>query len=116
MFASLTLALCLLFLTGLLANLPKVILAAVVPYAVSGLIDFPALTRMWSISKIDFYAAAVALGAVLLLGIPAGHIACGIGLTPAAARSKHRGFIGRIPGKNNYFDLARHPDNEPLPD
>ncbi len=115
-FASLTLALCLLFLTGLLANLPKVILAAVVPYAVSGLIDFPALTRMWSISKIDFYAAAVALGAVLLLGIPAGHIACGIGLTPAAARSKHRGFIGRIPGKNNYFDLARHPDNEPLPD
>ena len=41
-FASLTLALCLLFLTGLLANLPKAVLAAVVLTAVIGLIDVPA--------------------------------------------------------------------------
>src|SRR3954466_16249059 len=45
-FASLTLALCLLFLTGLLENLPKAVLAAVVLTAVAGLIDFPALLRM----------------------------------------------------------------------
>ena len=36
-FASLTLALCLLFLTGLLENLPKAVLAAVVLTAVAGL-------------------------------------------------------------------------------
>jgi MFS superfamily sulfate permease-like transporter len=45
-FASLTLAVCLLLLTGLLENLPKAVLAAVVLTAVSGLFDFPALLRM----------------------------------------------------------------------
>ena len=68
-FASITLALCLLFLTGLLENLPKAVLAAVVLTAVYGLLDFPALLRMWRVSRLDFYAAAIALGAVLLLGI-----------------------------------------------
>ena len=68
-FASMTLALCLLFLTGLLENLPKAVLAAVVLTAVSGLLDFPALLRMWRVSRLDFYAAAIALVAVLLLGI-----------------------------------------------
>src|SRR6185295_7444298 len=61
-FASITLALCLLFLTGLLANLPKAVLAAVVLTAVYGLVNFPAMIRMWRISRIDFYAAAIALG------------------------------------------------------
>ena len=56
-FASITLALCLLFLTGLLENLPKAVLAAVVLTAVSGLLDFPALLRMWRVSRLDFYAA-----------------------------------------------------------
>jgi MFS superfamily sulfate permease-like transporter len=37
-FASITLALCLLFLTGLLENLPKAVLAAVVLTAVYGLL------------------------------------------------------------------------------
>src|SRR5215467_9430720 len=68
-FASCTLALCLLFLTGLLASLPKAVLAAVVLTAVYGLLDFPALLRMWRVSRLDFYAAAIALDAVLLLGI-----------------------------------------------
>src|SRR5207253_7520341 len=45
-FASFTLALCLLFLTGVLANLPKAVLAAVVLTAVYGLVDFRALLRM----------------------------------------------------------------------
>ena len=39
-FASITLALCLLFLTGLLENLPKAVLAAVVLTAILGLFDF----------------------------------------------------------------------------
>jgi len=68
-FASVALALCLLFLTGLLENLPKAVLAAVVLTAVAGLLDFPALLRMWRVSGLDFYAAAIALIGVLLLGI-----------------------------------------------
>ena len=53
-FASVTLAFCLLFLTGLLENLPKAVLAAVVLTAVYGLLDFPALLRMWRVSRLDF--------------------------------------------------------------
>jgi MFS superfamily sulfate permease-like transporter len=51
-FASLTLALCLLFLTGLLENLPKAVLAAVVLTAVLGLVDLPAMFRMWRVSRL----------------------------------------------------------------
>ena len=84
-FASMTLALCLLFLTGLLENLPKAVLAAVVLTAVSGLLDFPALLRMWRVSRLDFYAAAIALVAVLLLGILQGILLAAAGLHLDAA-------------------------------
>jgi sulfate permease, SulP family len=116
-FASITLALCLLFLTGLLENLPKAVLAAVVFTAVIGLVDIRALYRTWRISKIDFYAAAVALVAVLLLGIMQGMLlAAAVSLLMLVARASqpHVAFLGRIPGTNSYSDLARHPENESL--
>ena len=118
-FASITLALCLLFLTDLLENLPKVMLAAVVLVAVYRLVDFVAMARMWRISRIDFYAAAIALAAVLLLGILQGILLATLVtvlLLLARASSPHVAFLGRVPGTNSYSDLARHPDNEELPD
>ena len=117
-FASITLALCLLFLTGLLENLPKAVLAAVVLTAVYGLLDFPALLRMWRVSRLDFYAAAIALGAVLLLGILQGILLAALAsilLLLARTSRPHVAFLGRIPGTNNYSDVERHPENEPLP-
>jgi high affinity sulfate transporter 1 len=116
--ASFTLALCLLFLTGVLANLPKAVLAAVVLTAVYGLIDVPALARMWRISRIDFYAAAIALVAVLLLGILQGILlaaAASVLMLLGRASQPHIAFLGRVPGTNSYSDAARHPENEPLP-
>ena len=117
-FASATLALCLLFLTGLLENLPKAVLAAVVMTAIWGLFDFPALICMWRVSRLDFYAAAIALGAVLLLGILHGILLAALAtvlMLLARASRPHVAFLGRIPGTNNYSDLARHPENEALP-
>jgi high affinity sulfate transporter 1 len=117
-FASLTLALCLLFLTGVLANLPKAVLAAVVLTAVYGLIDLPALTRMWRISRMDFYAATIALVSVLLLGILQGILLAAIAsilMLLARASQPHVAFLGRVPGSNSYSDAARHPENEPTP-
>jgi sulfate permease, SulP family len=117
-FASITLALCLLFLTGLLENLPKAVLAAVVLTAVYGLLDFPALLRMWRLSRLDFYAAAISLGAVLLLGILQGILLAALAsilLLLARVSRPHVAFLGRIPGTNHYSDLERHPENEPLP-
>jgi MFS superfamily sulfate permease-like transporter len=116
-FASLTLAVCLLFLTGLLENLPKAVLAAVVLTAVRGLIDFPALLGMWRISRLDFYAAIVALFGVLLLGILQGILLAALAsvlMLLARASRPHVAFLGRIPGTNLYSDRIRHPENEEL--
>jgi sulfate permease, SulP family len=116
-FASITLALCLLFLTGLLENLPKAVLAAVVLTAILGLFDFPAVLRMWRVSRLDFYAAVIAIGGVLLLGILQGILLAALAsilLLLARASRLHVAFLGRIPGTNNYSDLERHPENEVL--
>jgi MFS superfamily sulfate permease-like transporter len=101
-----------------LENLPKAVLAAVVLTAVSGLLDFPALFRMWRVSQLDFYAAAIALGVVLLLGILQGILLAAVAsilMLLARISQPHVAFLGRIPGTNSYSDLARHPDNEVLP-
>jgi len=115
--ASTTLALCLLFLTGLLENLPKAVLAAVVLTAILGLFDFRGLLYMWRVSRMDFYAATIAIMGVLLLGILQGILLAAlisILLLLARASRPHVALLGRIPGTNSYSDLARHPENEPL--
>jgi sulfate permease, SulP family len=117
-FASIALALCLLFLTGLLETLPKAVLAAVVLMAVSGLMDFAALFRMWRVSRVDFYAAVIALVAVLALGILQGILLAALAsvvMLLVRVSQPHVAFLGRVPGTNRYSDIARHPENEPLP-
>jgi high affinity sulfate transporter 1 len=116
-FASLALGLSLLFLTGFLDDLPKAVLAAIVFTAVIGLVDVRTLYRMWRISKVDFYAATIALTAVLLLGILQGILlaaAASVLILLGRASQPHVAFLGRIPGTNSYSDLARHPENEQL--
>ena len=116
-FASITLALCLLFLTGLLENLPKAVLAAIVLTAIYGLLDFPALIRMWHVSQLDFRAAAIALVAVLVLGILNGILLAALAsimLLLMRVSNPHVAFLGRVPGTDSYSDMDRHPENEPL--
>src|SRR5882724_7391726 len=114
---SVTLALCLLFFTGLLTNLPKAVLAAIVFAAVYRLVDIRALLRMWKVSQIDFYAAAIALVSVLLLGILQGVLLAAIAsvfLLLARASQPNVAFLGRLPGTGRYADSTRNPDVEPL--
>ncbi|WP_439392290.1 SulP family inorganic anion transporter [Bradyrhizobium sp. PMVTL-01] len=114
---SVTLGLCLLFFTGLLTNLPKAVLAAVVFAAVYKLVDIGALKRMWQVSRIDFLAASIALVAVLLLGILQGVLLASIAsifLLLARASQPNVAFLGRLPGSGRYSDSARHDDVEPL--
>ena len=116
-FASLALAICLLFLTGVLASLPKTVLAAVMLAAVYKLIDVAGLYRLWRISRIDFLAAAIALVAVLALGVLQGILIAALAsilMLLARASQPHVAFLGRIPGRQSYSDMARHPENEPL--
>jgi SulP family sulfate permease len=114
---SIALALCLLFFTGLLTNLPKAVLAAIVFAAVHKLVDIRALLRMWKISRIDFYAAAIALVSVLLLGILQGVLLAAIAsifLLLARASQPNVAFLGRLPGTGRYSDSARHEGVERL--
>ena len=114
---SVTLAVCLLFLAGLLTNLPKAVLAAIVFTAVYKLVDVTALVRMWRISRIDFLAATIALVSVLLLGILQGILLAAIAsifLLLARASQPNVAFLGRLPGTGRYADSARNPDVNPL--
>ncbi|MET0677163.1 MAG: SulP family inorganic anion transporter [Bradyrhizobium sp.] len=114
---SATLAICLLFLTGALTNLPKAVLAAIVFTAVYKLVDVAALVRMWRISRIDFYAASIALVSVLLLGILQGILLAAVAsifLLLIRASQPNVAFLGRLRGTGRYADSARNPDVEPL--
>ena len=85
--------------------------------AVSGLLDFPALQRMYRVSRLDFLAATIALAGVLLLGILQGILLAALAsvlMLLARASQPHVAFLGRIPGTNIYSDLARNPSNEAI--
>jgi MFS superfamily sulfate permease-like transporter len=66
-FASLAIGGCLMFFTGLLHNLPSVVLAASVLVAVRGLFDLAALKHLWRVSRFEFSIAMVALAGGLFL-------------------------------------------------
>jgi SulP family sulfate permease len=117
-FASASICYVLLFLTGLFRTLPDAVLAAVVLVAVSGLIDLAELRHLWSASQLDFAAALVALAGVLLMGVLDGvviAVLASIAMLLARSSRPEVAFLGRIPGTNRFSDLARHPDNEPIP-
>ncbi len=117
-FASLTIGLCLIYLTGLLSNLPNVVLAAIVLVAVKGLIDIAELRHVWRVSRFDFSVSMVALAAVLLLGILKGvmvAVVVSLLLLIRRAANPHVAFLGRIPGTRIYSDMERNPDNEGVP-
>jgi MFS superfamily sulfate permease-like transporter len=59
-FASITLAFCLLFFTGFLRNLPKAVLAAIVSVAITGFINLRQIGHLWRVSRLEFTVAAVA--------------------------------------------------------
>jgi len=114
-FASVALALCLLFLTGLVRNLPKAVLAAIVLVAVKGLIDFREMARLWRVSRLEFTVALVAFVGVLVEGILRGVLLAALAsilLLLRRAAAPHVAFLGRIPNTRRFSDLARHPDNE----
>ena len=117
LFASATLSLCLVFLTGLVQNLPKAVLAAIVLVAVKGLIDFREMARLWRVSRFEFTVTMVAFAGVLVEGILRGVLLAAVVsilMLLRRAANPHVAFLGRIPNTRRFSDLARHPDNEPI--
>jgi len=117
-FASCAIALCLLFLTDLLRNIPDVVLAAIVLVAVKGLINITELRRVHALSRLEFWVAMVAFAGVLFLGILQGVMLAAIvsvlllirrAAVPPVAQ------LGRVPGTRRYADRSRNPDAEDVP-
>jgi sulfate permease, SulP family len=115
---SVTLSFLLLFFTGLLRNLPHVILAVVVLEAVSGLIKYRELKKLYSLSKMEFWVAMIAVAGVLMFGILQGVLIAALSSLAIfiyRASAPNIAMLGRIPGTNKFSDIFRHPDNEELP-
>jgi high affinity sulfate transporter 1 len=113
--ASIALGACLVFFTGLLQNLPKAVLAAIVLVAVKGLVDVGEMGRIRRVSRLEFRVAMTAFVAVLLLGILKGVLVAVVGsilLLLHRAAFPHVAVLGRIPHTTRFSDVERHPDNE----
>jgi len=116
--ASVTLTMALLFLTGLLRNLPEAVLTSIVLVALSSFIKIPDFRRLWQISRIEFLVAMVAFVAVLFLGILKGVMFAAVASILFLLRhmaNPHVARLGRIPGSERFTDITRHPDNELFP-
>ncbi len=117
--ASLFIAFCLLFFTGLLKNLPSVILACTVIVAIRSLISIKEFARLWKVNKFDFVVAFIAFIGVIVFGILQGVVIAAISsllLIIKEVSTPHVAFLGRIPGTSRYSDFKRHPDNEIIPE
>jgi high affinity sulfate transporter 1 len=116
--AALLMLLIVLFVSGALRYLPQPVLAAIVLMAVTGLFKVTALKHFWRADRAEFVVAVAALlgvlGSGLLRGVLIGAIISLVQLLRRASRP-HVAFLGRIPGARRFSDLARHPDNEPIP-
>lgn len=116
--ASAAIALCLLFLAGMIEKLPNVILAAIVLVAVRGLVDWKEFNHLRKTHREDFFIAMIALFGVLVLGILNGVVTAAVLtllLMIKAVSKPHVAFLGRIPGTKRFTDISRHPDNETIP-
>ena len=107
----------LLFLTGLMKNLPEPVLAAVVLIAVGGLIRPRELRHLYRVSRVEFRVAMVATVGVLAFGILKGVLLAAIFsilLLLKRASNPRIAVLGRLPGTDGFADSSRYPESEPI--
>ena len=118
-FASVTIAIVLLFLTGLMSNLPQAVLAAIVLMAIKGLVNPHELRHLYRVNKIEFSVAMVAAVGVLAFGILKGVLLAAVfSLLLLLKRASHPRIadLGRLPGTDHFVDISRAPEAELLTD
>ncbi|MEW6273487.1 MAG: SulP family inorganic anion transporter [Thermodesulfobacteriota bacterium] len=117
-FASLALGLCLLFLTGLVQQLPRTVLAAIVLLAVAGLIDVRGIARLARVSPTELYVALLAFAGVLAFGILKGVLLAALAsilMLLRRAASPHVSVLRRVSGTRRFADEGLHPEGERIP-
>lgn len=104
-------ALATLAFTGLLADLPKAVLAAIIVVAVWQLVDFANLRHTWTYDRGDGAAQAATLVGVLAFGIERGltiGVALALLLFLYRTSRPHIAVVGRIPGTEHFRNIHRH--------
>jgi len=107
-----------LFIAGMFKNLPDTILAAVLIHAVSGMIDFSKLRRLWRAHLGEFWLATGALAGVVIIDVlPGVLIGVALSFMLLIRRLDHPtiGVLGRAPDGTTYADLATNPDARAVP-
>jgi MFS superfamily sulfate permease-like transporter len=109
----------LLFLTPVFASLPEAVLAALIIHAVWHILASRKLMTLRREAPVEVWFGVLALAGVLFVDVLEGML---IGLLASLAfvlyRSSqpHISSLGRVPGTvGAYSDLARHPENAPVP-
>lgn len=108
----------LLFVPGLVRNLPQPALAAIVLTASISLFDLGALRRLYTLRKSEFILALVCALGVMFVGVLEGII---IAVVVAILQFFERAWrpyatiLGRVPGLDGYHDITRHPNAQQIP-
>jgi high affinity sulfate transporter 1 len=103
---------------GALRNLPLPMLAAIVITAAAGLIDSPAVRRLYRVRRSEFVLWLVAFLGVALLGVLLGiFVAILLSLADFVRRAwrPHDAVLGREDELKGYHDIERHPDARLIP-
>ena len=103
----------LLFVPGLVRNLPQSALAAIVIVASISLFDTPALRHLWEVQKSEFVLAIACILGVTLVGVLEGIvIAVIISILQFFQRSwqPYSAVLGKPEGVPGYHDMKRYPE------
>jgi high affinity sulfate transporter 1 len=106
------------FLAPALRILPIPALGAILASTAIGLIDLPALRRLWRVSRTEFAFALLAMWGPIGLGVLAGVlIAIVATLIHILRRTMYPrdAVLGRVPGRDGYYKLHRVPQAQAVP-
>lgn len=114
-----TIILSLIFLAPLFSDLPKAVLGAVVVEAVTlGMMDVPAMRRLYAVKRSDFWIAIAALLGVVTFGVLAG-VVIGVLLSLVwllkVVTSPTISLLGLVSGTHVFRDLESYPEDVQLP-
>ncbi len=108
----------LLFVPGLVRNLPQSALAAIVIVAAISLFDLPVLRHLWDVRKSEFMLAMICILGVAMIGVLEGIVVAvvvSIFQIFAASWRPHSAVLGKPEGVSGYHDLKRYPDAKLTP-
>jgi high affinity sulfate transporter 1 len=115
--AAVTMLLVLLFGTPFLKYLPVPVLTGIVTVALIGIIDFKMAKRLWKAERQEFMVFMCAFFGVLLFGTIAG-VVIGILLSffsvIVRAVVPPKGFMGIIPGHEDFYNIERNTNAHPI--